>query len=271
MPSMGIAGDARWTSEPQSSDPAASDDARGLRLVTYNIRWGLGADGVHDLDRTAAVLRLLDADIVLLNETDVNWRRSGNVDQPAYLAEAAGYPYMYFAPALRTRASGGRGASLYGNTLLSRHPIAHAETVPLPVPLGREPRAALVAQVVAGGKRLTVVGTHLGLSQRERTAQTARLAEIVTGRPGPVVLMGDFNALPGSPEMAQLLAGPAGLVDAHEFAGRWAGLTFPAGAPSARIDYVLVSADLADRIVAAQAHAADASDHLPIVVELAWP
>src|SRR5690606_1933258 len=101
--------------------------------------------------------------------------------------------------------------------------------------------------------------------------QTARLAEIVTGRPGPVVLMGDFNALPGSPEMAQLLAGPAGLVDAHEFAGRPAGLTFPAGAPSARIDYVLVSADLADRIVAAQAHAADASDHLPIVVELAWP
>src|SRR5690606_35623768 len=91
--------------------------AAPLRLATFNIRWGLGADGVRDLTRTAAVLRAMDADIVLLNEVDVHWRRSGNKDQPAYLAQAAGYPYMYFGPALRTWASGGPRLSLYGNLL----------------------------------------------------------------------------------------------------------------------------------------------------------
>ncbi|HLT57210.1 MAG TPA: endonuclease/exonuclease/phosphatase family protein [Limnochordales bacterium] len=245
--------------------------AAPLRLATFNIRWGLGADGVRDLTRTAAVLRAMDADIVLLNEVDVHWRRSGNKDQPAYLAQAAGYPYMYFGPALRTWASGGPRLSLYGNLLLSRYPLQDARTIALPTGPGREPRAAVAARVVVGGRTLTVLGTHLGLNQAERLLQTARLRELAAGQPGPVVVMGDFNARPGAPEIQQLTAGPGGLVDTHQVAGAGPGLTFPAGQPAARIDYVFVSPDLASLVLRASPWPTLASDHLPVVVDLAWP
>ncbi|HEY8496138.1 MAG TPA: endonuclease/exonuclease/phosphatase family protein [Limnochordales bacterium] len=251
------------------ASPAPRAESR-LRLATYNIHWGLGADGVHDLERTAAVLKAIDADIVLLNEVDVNWRRSGNADQAAYLAAAAGYPYVYFGPALRTWASGGLGVSLYGNALLSRFPLQDARTVRLPVGPGREPRAAVAAEVELKGATVTVLGTHLGLSRSDRLAQTARLVELAAARNGPVVLMGDFNAQPGAPEIRHLLA--AGLVDASELAGDpGPGPTFPAANPRARIDYVFVSPDLAGRVEAAGPWPADASDHLPVVVDLTWP
>jgi len=251
------------------ASPAPRAESR-LRLATYNIHWGMGADGVHDLERTAAVLKAIDADIVILNEVDVNWRRSGNADQAAYLAAAAGYPHVYFGPALRTWASGGLGVSLYGNALLSRYPLQNARTVRLPAGPGREPRAAVAAEVDLYGATLTVLGTHLGLNRADRLAQTARLVELAGARSGPVVLMGDFNAQPWAPEIRQLLA--AGLVDAYDLAGDpGPGPTFPAANPSARIDYVFVSPDLADRVKAAGPWPADASDHLPVVVDLTWP
>ncbi|MBO8140746.1 MAG: endonuclease/exonuclease/phosphatase family protein [Firmicutes bacterium] len=241
-----------------------------LRVMTYNIRWGLGADGRRDLTRTAAVLRQLDADIVILNEVDVNWRRSGNSDQPARLAAEAGYPYVYFGASFRTWASGSLKASAYGNAILSRHPIVSAHTIPLPNPLRREPRSVLVARVLVGGQALTVLGTHLGLHRFERLEQAGHIARLVNASE-PVILMGDFNAFPGSEEIALLISGPTGLSDAHGLAGSGSGETFPAPEPSARIDYIFVSPPLASRVVASRAVPADASDHLPVVADLDWP
>ncbi|WP_346766310.1 endonuclease/exonuclease/phosphatase family protein, partial [Streptomyces sp. Tu 4128] len=44
-----------------------------LRIATYNIHAGTGSDGVFDLDRQAAALRALDADVIGLQEVDVHW------------------------------------------------------------------------------------------------------------------------------------------------------------------------------------------------------
>ncbi|HEY8416901.1 MAG TPA: endonuclease/exonuclease/phosphatase family protein [Limnochordales bacterium] len=271
MANADVEGNLRGSVVNPGFGPAPSGPVGRLRLATYNIHWGLGADGVQSLERTAAVLREMDADIVVLNEVDVNWRRSGNVDQAAYLAAAAGYPYTYYSPALRTWASGGLRLSLYGNALLSRFPVQDARTVRLPTAPGREPRAVLVARVLVGGEPLTVLGTHLGLNQGERLWQTARLKELAAAEDGPVVLLGDFNAHPWSPELRQLTDGPAGLVDAHAVAGSGDGLTFPAHLPLARIDYAFVSQNLAPRVLAVRPWTAGASDHLPVVVDLAWP
>src|SRR5690606_39922411 len=87
--------------------------------------------------RIAAALRAADADVVLLNEVDVHRRRSGNVHQPSFLAAAAGYPYWYYGSSFTSWASGGLRLSHYGNLLLSRFPIVHAETVALPRQIGR--------------------------------------------------------------------------------------------------------------------------------------
>jgi len=268
----GLQGASMPDFEPGPAPGAGRDDPCTVRFLTWNIHWGLGADGVHDASRIAAALRAADADVVLLNEVDVHRRRSGNVHQPSFLAAAAGYPYWYYGSSFTSWASGGLRLSHYGNLLLSRFPIVHAETVALPRPRGREPRSLLLAEVVIGGVPATVAGVHLGLGREERLAQAAVIhartlgGGALSGR--PVILMGDFNAHPASPEMA-LLTGDGGFVDTHAATG--AGPTFPLPEPWARIDYILVSPDLAGRVMAAGPLPLPGSDHLPVAADIAWP
>lgn len=275
------------------SQPAGSSDIGVVRFMTYNIHWGLGTDGVHDLDRIADVLRRADADIVVLTEVDVNWRRSGNTDQPAYLAKTAGYPYSYFGRSLTTWASGTTRVSEYGNLILSRFPIVHAQTVALPRPVGREPRSMAIADVLIDGELVTVVGTHLGLNERERLVQVTRIRELIGAslpeatavsgeKSRSVVLMGDFNARPSSPEITRLTHFPGGFIDTYD--ARHApetqlsaavpvshGHTFPYPVPYARIDYIFVSPDLADNVIDAGPLYIGGSDHLPVIADIAWP
>lgn len=245
-----------------------------LRLMTYNIHWGRGTDGVLDLDRIVDTIRRADAHIVVLTEVDVNWRRSGNVDQARYIAQQAGYPYAHFGPALRTWASGNTRVSQYGNLLLSQFPIDDVETIRLPDPGGREPRAAIAATVNVEGEPITVLGTHLGLNERERRQQVARLQQLADAaqRKGkPVVLMGDFNAHPTAPEIQRLGEGPYPLADAHTLAGDGPGYTFAYPEPYARIDYVFVSDDLAPFVTDTRGLSVPGSDHLPVTTEVRWP
>lgn len=256
-----------------------------VRFMTYNIHWGLGTDRVHDLDRIADVLRRVDADVVVLTEVDINWRRSGNTDQPAYLAKAADYPYWYFGRSLTTWASGNARLSQYGNLILSRFPIVRAKTVALPRRIGREPRSMLIADVRIGSEVVTVVGTHLGLNEKERLEQVTRIRRLLDTRwthpaaraesgPRSTVLMGDFNARPSSREIALLTRHPDGFVDTHvarHLEETDALATFPYPEPYARIDYIFVSPDLAGAVIASGPLPVPGSDHLPVVADIAWP
>ncbi len=50
-----------------------------MKIVTYNIQFGLGKDGHFDLERVAGEVD--GADIIALQEVERNWERSGYVDQ----------------------------------------------------------------------------------------------------------------------------------------------------------------------------------------------
>jgi len=113
------------------------------------------------------------------------------------------------------------------------------------VPLARN---YLWAELDLGGGRLRLVVTHLHHVEgpegaRVRLAQIPRLLEGVAGRPA-TVLLGDFNAEPGSREIA-LLRG-AGLTDALPAAGGSADdePTYSSDRPERRIDYLWLSPDL---------------------------
>ena len=56
-----------------------------MKFVTYNIQYGLGRDGRYDLDRTARAVE--GADVIALQEVERFWKRSGDVDEVAGLAE----------------------------------------------------------------------------------------------------------------------------------------------------------------------------------------
>ncbi|HLH73047.1 MAG TPA: endonuclease/exonuclease/phosphatase family protein, partial [Chloroflexota bacterium] len=88
----------------------------------------------------------------------------------------------------------------------------------------------------------------------------------------PTLLLGDFNMLDWHAYHARLVA--AGFVDSFREAGQGAGFTYPRRygrlplVPVLRIDYVWHSPHL--RAVSARVGADAGSDHLPVIVDLAW-
>ena len=93
-----------------------------------------------------------------------------------------------------------------------------------------------------------------------------RIREVLATAKESVVLLGDLNATPDTPEIAGLTDR---LVDAWVTAGVGDGFTFDAATPHARIDYVMSSGDVVARTAAVVT--TDAADHLPVVVDLALP
>jgi endonuclease/exonuclease/phosphatase family metal-dependent hydrolase len=250
---------------------------RTVRALTFNIRHGVGLDGVHDLDRVARAIEGAAADLVALQEVDRHLSpRSGYLDQAEWLARRLDMDMAYgpvvdlgppSSPATPTEAPAGGpdGARRqYGIALLSRAPLRDPRNLLLTRPRGGEQRGLLGAVAAVDGRAVRVFCTHLQhRSRTERLAQAAQIAESLVGGRGPVVLMGDLNARPGDPEIAPLTEV---LDDAWAVAGDGAGFTFDAATPHARIDYILTSADLAARSAAVLQ--TDASDHLPVVADL---
>lgn len=243
-----------------------------LRVATFNIHHGVGADGRLDLGRTADVIAGTGATLVGLQEVDRALSpRSGWVDQAAWLAERLGMEVVHGATIDRDPPGGappGAPRRRYGNALLSAHPILAWRAVRLPGRPTREARGLVDATVDVDGTVVRVAVTHLqNRSGGERRDQSALIAGLLAGGDAPAaptVLLGDMNAGPGTPEMRALTAV---LVDAWAVAGDGAGLTFPARRPVARIDYVLVSPGV--RPLGAAVVGTRASDHRPVVADLA--
>ncbi len=248
-----------------------------VRLVTFNTHHGVGEDSKHDLARLAQVLAAADADVICLQEVDRHFgERSDDVDQALLLARALNMQ-LAWGPAIDEPGSGTERRQ-YGNALLSRLPVLVSDVHPLPG--GGEPRTALRTMLELDGGTLWVTNTHLSTGNPERRAgQVATLAALHTDSMAAGVLVGDFNAGPTAPELAALhgrFADAWELALARDDQSGWRfwqhdeGLTHPASSPHRRIDQVWVTPGIA----VAEARVLDArgaSDHLPLLVELAVP
>ncbi|MFE6890010.1 endonuclease/exonuclease/phosphatase family protein [Streptomyces sp. NPDC057694] len=261
--------------------PAAAAGQHGpppvpLRIATYNIHAGAGADNVFDLDRQAAALRALHADVIGLQEVDVHWgTRSQNLDVARELADRLGMR-VSFAPIYSLDpVTAGEPRREFGVAVLSRYPIRSAvnheitrlstqDPNPVPAPAPGFGEVTLKVR----GVPVQVFVTHLDYraDPSVRVAQVADTRRIMTAERSAVrgarqVLLGDFNAAPGAAELGPLWgelrdAGPAD------------GGTYPAGAPVQRIDYVAVGAGIDVRSTSIPDEPT-ASDHRPVVAEVA--
>lgn len=108
-----------------------------MKLVTYNIQYGLGRDTRYDLGRIAEAVR--DADIIALQEVDRYWQRSGCVDSPAVIGTHLPEHHWVYGANLDMDASyrdgGGRLVNRrrqFGTMILSRAPIASSRNHLLP-------------------------------------------------------------------------------------------------------------------------------------------
>lgn len=251
------------------------------RILTYNVRRCVGADGRHDLDRIAEVIARCEPDIVALQELDVGRARTGHVDQAHEIAHRLEMAF-HFHPAMHVE------EERYGDAVLTALPLRLVKAGPLPgLPRRRdrlllrrrpiEPRGALwVAIGIGGGVELQVVNTHLGLLGRERLMQAEALlgGDWLGGHGDPdaqgrlVVLLGDLNALPRSRAYGWL-AGR--LRDAQRtLPGHRPLPTYPARWPLFRIDHVFLGHGLEVQRVEVPRGPLErvASDHLPLVVDL---
>lgn len=239
-----------------------------ITVTSWNVHKCIGGlDRRYDPQRTIAAIAATAPDVVLLQEVAQNGRRFRNERQIDLLADGLGMAHRsYF---VNVRFGPHRGE--YGNAILSRAPIAATENVDLTIP-GKKARSVLHAELrlaaAAGHTRtLHVFDLHLGLGERERRAQLARL---LASRPmlaihahTPVLVAGDFNDVYGS--LGRRLLVPAGFRGPAR-----PPRTFPAWAPLRALDslYVRGDADLVELQRPADRRTRAASDHLPLVARI---
>ncbi len=242
-----------------------------LRVMTYNVHSCVGMDGKIDVERIARVIARGRPDVVALQELDVGRARSHGLDQAHLIAHYLEMEF-HFHPALHVE------EERYGDAILTHLPQRLVKAGPLPGLAARprlEPRGALWVAVDLHGQEIQVVNTHLGLHPRERIAQIEALLGsdwLADERcRAPVVLCGDFNALPSSPVCRQL-SGRFNDVQTRSSRHRPKS-TFPSRIPRIRIDHIFVSPGLevAGVEVPAWELARVASDHLPLVAEIRLP
>ena len=236
-----------------------SGNAAGrLSAATYNIHKCVGRDGHHRPERTFAVLRELDADVLGIQEFDSRPRRRRGPITVGAFEEALGDQAL----AQPTMTAGG---GFHGNLLLTRLPILASREIRFGS-TGFERRGALLADLEVAGGPVRVVVTHLGLLPGIRRRQAARLvAEMAADDDRPLVLLGDLNEwLPRG--------GCLGILGRH-FPQMSCEPTWPAARPLIAYDRVGAGGGAA-RLEAARVPASplalEASDHLPLRAEVVW-
>jgi endonuclease/exonuclease/phosphatase family metal-dependent hydrolase len=252
-----------------------------MRMATFNILHGRSpSDGVVDLDRFRACVQEIDADVLALQEVDLDQPRSGMADLTAVAAEAMGAASHRFVAAISgtpgatwmaATGSLAPGTAGYGISILSRYPVTTWQVLRLPripvrVPMylpdpsrihlvDEEPRAAMVAMLDTPLGPLTVANSHLSFVPGWNRWQLRHLIRDLRGFPGPHILMGDLNMKPTAATRYSRLRPLASAP------------TFPAGAPRRQLDHILTDdPTLRGRRVAAPPMTM--SDHRPLVVDV---
>lgn len=254
-----------------------------LTVMSYNIRVGIGGGEWHNdpsritLEPVARLIESVQPDLVGLQEVDRFRRRTGGMDQPAWLADRLRM-HVAFEPAITVARPDARPEH-YGVALLSRHPIGPSTAFQLFKPDYRtshpeypdyysEQRVLLYAPVEIAGRTVHLFVTHLGLTPDQRARQIAQIVEITARYRGPKILMGDFNAEPDEPAMTRLsreFQDTLSVVGAPAEARR----SYPAGSnPRKAIDYIFVSREFRVRTARVIRDVTLASDHNPVVAEV---
>ncbi|RWK06019.1 endonuclease/exonuclease/phosphatase family protein [Mesorhizobium sp.] len=213
-----------------------------MKLVTYNIQYGIGLDGKYDVGRIADAVR--GADVVALQEVTRNNPRNGDHDMVAEIGEALPDYFVAFGSNFEvnvgSRLDAGRAVTRtfqLGNMVLSKTPIHLSRNLLLPRSRSLErmnfQRGALEALIETPLGFIRFYSTHLDhRSPVERQSQIRFLRQRLLNYaleggglsgipeiglpdlpyPEAFIVMGDFNMLPGSPEYVELAGRPD-----HEF------------------------------------------------------
>jgi endonuclease/exonuclease/phosphatase family metal-dependent hydrolase len=209
-----------------------------MKLLTWNVQWFLGLDGVVDVARVIGHARqLCDFDVLCLQEVAVDFpalEGTPPVDQAAAVSQLLPGYEVFFAPAVNYGGAPGAPRECFGNLVATRLPALLVEHHPLPllsepgVPSARRVCTTVLVDTASGP--VTIMNTHLEYhSAAQRALQVQRILEIhrencdlvpapdarkpetglYRGRPRTprAIVCGDFNFDAGSSEYLSLARG----------------------------------------------------------------
>ena len=273
-----------------------------MRVATYNIQYWTGMDRIQDPGRTLKVLSEMEPDIVALQEVLHPWPpEEPALEKAAQMLQGT----FVFAEVWAVGDLPGISAPM-GLAIISRYPIIAHATHRLTHSGPGQPRRLLEVRVeLPDGTPFTVYATHLEWrSERPREEQVRSLLLWTTRDRGrPHILLGDFNTVhpedvrrfeeaggrwlefvaeveeefpqaPRDPRALRPLLN-VGYVDAFLAVGAGEGRTYTTERPLLRLDYCFVNPVLRSSLRTARRWDTElarwASDHYPVLVELAWP
>lgn len=254
------------SSDKKTKTPLSLTAKETLRIMTYNVHGCVGVDGALSPARVARVISEYQPDIVALQELDLGRSRSGKQDQAKIIANILNMEHQ-FNPTMRLE------EEAFGDAVLSVFPMQLIKAYPLarkPRFSFLEPRGAIWIRINFRNTSVQFINTHLGLNGPERLLHTDELMSHEwlenPACANPVIMCGDFNALPGSPIFKtfskKLVSAQAGL-NRHKstWFGRW---------PVLCLDHILISPDwqVVNIEVADSYLARLASDHRPLIAEV---
>lgn len=212
---------------------AADDSPATLLVMTYNIKFAGGridfffdchgdrvlmskVEVTAHLNGLAEKIRQVNPDLLILQEVDVNSKRSAHVDQMQWLLDHTDLNYGVYASQWKADfvPSDGIGAIDSGNGILSKYPLSHAERIALPLRSDQSgleryfylKRNVLTARLVlATPEPITVVATHSEAYAKDGTKQAhvERFTRELDRRSEQgqwVIGAGDLNTLPPGSE-----------------------------------------------------------------------
>ncbi len=253
---------------------------RTFRVATFNIHKGADRRGPYDLERTIAAIDSLGADLVGVQEAMRNDPAFDCDDQPRLIAEGlrrrTGRRWTHvYAKAWITEdrqcAQRGRGddVATEGLAFLASERLIMSGSVRL-----NEGRVGLAVRL-APIADVTFVVTHLAANRQNQPDRIREIAALLpwAARHGPGVLMGDFNAEPGAPELHPVMVHYRDAWAEAAARGQVGGVATGSTRPNrvSRIDYVLyaprvnLTLESVDVVDTAMLGLGEVSDHLPVV------
>lgn len=223
--------------------------AQKVRVMSYNVKNGIGMDGVKNIERCVDVIRKAKPDVVAIQEVDSITRRN-KYYVLGKMGDLLGY-HAYFGKAISYK-----GGS-YGVGVLSKKPALSVKTYPLPN--HREARVLLVVEY----EKYYMLCTHLSGVPRKlgRGIQVDIIRDVVAKLDKPAFIAGDTNALPTSAPMMAFKEFATILSDESK-------LTAPSHKPGKCIDYVMGANGSFKVKRDVVFYGNQSSDHLPLYVDV---
>lgn len=221
-----------------------------MRIASYNIRKAVGLDWKRDTDRILKVLSEINADVVVLQEADNRMGQREGVLSLQCLKHKLDYE-------LADISTHPQGHGWHGNAILFKACLNISETKRIDIP-SIEPRGAVSATFL--DPKIKIIGVHLGLTPGMRRRQMTVIANHIKNKKYPIVIAGDFNEWKKDtglfgPTAEMIIPGPS----------------YHSSRPIVALDRFVLAGPV--RKVMSFVHhsklAAKASDHLPIVIDIA--